>query len=95
MKKSGSRDKKGRKEATVGSGVKKDGGGDPLRGSEEVQQNNDEHIDQDFPGYPHAPSQPAEGRTIHNGSAGAFDGTEHSHDEEDDDQDSDDFAMDS
>ena len=63
----------------------------PIRHDEEVQQNNDEHIDQDFPGYPHHPSH---GRTIHNGSAGSFDATEHSHDEEDEDQDSDDFAMD-
>jgi hypothetical protein len=33
-------------------------------------------------------------RTIHNGSAGAFDATEHSHDDDEEDQDSDDFAMD-
>ena len=66
----------------------------PMRRDEEVQQNNDEHIDQDFPGYPHHPSRNAHGRTIHNGSAGAFDATEHSHDEEDEDQDNDDFAMD-
>lgn len=65
--------------------------GEPMRDSEEVQENNDEHIDQDFPGYPHHPSH---GRSIHNGSAGAFDATEHSHDEEDEDQDNDDFAMD-
>lgn len=68
------------------------GKGDPMREDEEVQDNNDEHIDQDFPGYPHHPSRKE--RTIHNGSAGAFDATEHSHDEEDEDQDSDDFAMD-
>lgn len=65
-----------------------------MRHDEEVQQSNDEHIDQDFPGYPHHPSRKAQGRTIHNGSAGAFDATEHSHDEDDEDQDSDDFAMD-
>ena len=29
----------------------------PLQNKEEVQKNSDEHIDQDFPGYPHAPSQ--------------------------------------
>lgn len=70
------------------------GNSEPMRRDEEVQQNNDEHIDQDFPGYPHHPSRNAKERTIHNGSAGAFDATEHSHDEEDEDQDSDDFAMD-
>ncbi len=56
---------------------------------EDVQDSNDEHIDQDLPGYPHHPA-----KTIHNGSAGAFDATEHSHDDDDEDQDSDDFAMD-
>lgn len=30
---------------------------DPIDKKEEVQQTNDEHIDQDFPGYPHPPSQ--------------------------------------
>lgn len=85
MKKSGSGDKKGTKDATDGPPVKKDSGADPVR-----------------PGYPQAPSQTGgapsqtgEGRTIHNGSAGAFDATEQSHEGEDDDQDSDDFAMDS
>lgn len=29
----------------------------PLQNKEEVQKNPDEHIDQDFPGYPHPPSQ--------------------------------------
>jgi hypothetical protein len=29
----------------------------PLQNKEEVQQNPDKHIDQDFPGYPHPPSQ--------------------------------------
>ena len=28
----------------------------PIKKEEEVQQNPDPHIDQDFPGYPHAPS---------------------------------------
>lgn len=28
----------------------------PIKHDEEVQQNPDEHIDQDFPGFPHAPS---------------------------------------
>ena len=28
----------------------------PINFDEEVQQNQDEHIDQDFPGFPHAPS---------------------------------------
>jgi len=54
----------------------------PIRKKEEVQQSNDEHIDQDFPGFPHAPSKK---ETIsHNGSANAFKGTEYSG--EDDDQ---------
>jgi len=29
----------------------------PIKLDEEVQQNPDEHIDQDFPGFPHAPSE--------------------------------------
>jgi hypothetical protein len=29
----------------------------PLKDKEEVQKNPDKHIDQDFPGYPHPPSQ--------------------------------------
>lgn len=29
----------------------------PIQGKEEVQKNPDKHIDQDFPGYPHPPSQ--------------------------------------
>lgn len=28
----------------------------PIEKKEEVQQSNDEHIDQDFPGFPHLPS---------------------------------------
>lgn len=28
----------------------------PIKKEEEVQQNNDEHIDQDFPGFPHPPA---------------------------------------
>lgn len=28
----------------------------PIKKEEEVQQNPDEHIDQDFPGFPHLPS---------------------------------------
>ena len=30
---------------------------DPIDKKEEVQQTKDEHIDQDFPGYPHSPSR--------------------------------------
>jgi len=30
---------------------------DPITKKEEVQQSNDEHIDQDFKGFPHAPSK--------------------------------------
>ncbi len=29
----------------------------PFKHDEEVQQNPDKHIDQDFPGFPHAPSE--------------------------------------
>lgn len=28
----------------------------PIKKEEEVQKNADEHIDQDFPGFPHSPS---------------------------------------
>jgi hypothetical protein len=49
-------------------------------GKEEIQRNNDEHIDQDFPGYPHHPSKES---TIRNGSAGAFEATEGMRDDED------------
>jgi hypothetical protein len=91
MKKATTNDKHSTgKRRGAASGLK----GEPMLRDEEVQENNDEHIDQDLPGYPHLPSRNAQDRTIHNGSAGAFDATEHSHDEEDDDQDSDDLAMD-
>lgn len=30
---------------------------DPIKEKEEVQQSNDEHIDQDFKGFPHAPAK--------------------------------------
>ncbi len=53
---------------------------DPIDKKEEVQQSNDEHIDQDFPGFPHPPSKK---ETIsHNGSANAFEGTENPRDDE-------------
>src|ERR1700752_5355823 len=55
-------------------------GTQPIVAKEDVQQSNDEHIDQDFPGYPHHPSKD---KIIHNGSAGAFDATEQSLDESD------------
>ena len=29
----------------------------PIKKEEEVQQNPDPHIDQDYPGFPHAPSE--------------------------------------
>jgi hypothetical protein len=60
----------------------------PIRHKEDVQESNDEHIDQDFPGYPHHPSKEkninpnnAHDRRSadaerHNGSAHAFEGTE-------------------
>jgi hypothetical protein len=38
-------------------------------------------------------AHPSHGATVHNGSAGAF-ATEHSHDDDDEGQDNDDFAMD-
>jgi hypothetical protein len=71
----------------------------PMRKKEEVAKSNDDHIDQDFPGYPH---QPASEDIInpknrkdrataltdkHNGSGGAFEATEEGRDEGDDDRD--------
>jgi len=61
-------------------GAKTKGATHPIDQKEEVQQSNDEHIDQDYPGFPH---HPAKEKTIHNGSAGAFDATESMHDDED------------
>ncbi len=55
------------------------GGTHPIDKKEEVRQSNDEHIDQDYPGFPH---HPAKEKTIHNGSAGAFDATENLRDDE-------------
>jgi hypothetical protein len=52
----------------------------PIRNKEEVQRSNDQHIDQDFPGYPHHPSKES---TIRNGSAGAFEAAEGMRDDED------------
>jgi hypothetical protein len=52
----------------------------PIREKEEVEHSNDQHIDQDFPGYPHHPSKES---TIRNGSAGAFEATEGMRDDED------------
>ena len=63
----------------------------PIQKKEEVRQSNDEHIDQDFPGFPHHPSKE---KTIHNGSAGAFDATEDTHDDKDSDEDDDDRVID-
>jgi hypothetical protein len=51
----------------------------PMRNKDEVQRSNDQHIDQDFPGYPHHPSNES---TIRNGSAGAFEATEGIRDDE-------------
>lgn len=63
----------------------------PIEKKEDVQQSNDEHIDQDYPGFPHAP---AKEKIIHNGSAGAFEGTENpGRDGSDSDEDNDDEAM--
>ena len=62
----------------------------PIRQKEDVQRSNDEHIDQDYPGFPHHPSN---SKTISNGSAGAFEATEHTRDDEDSDEDNDDLAM--
>jgi hypothetical protein len=47
----------------------------PIRKKGEVQQSNDEHIDQDFPGFPHPPAK--KDTITHNGSANAFSGTEY------------------
>jgi hypothetical protein len=52
----------------------------PIRKKEDVQQSNDERIDQDFPGFPHAPAKKE--TIIHNGSANAFKGTEYSGEDE-------------
>jgi hypothetical protein len=52
----------------------------PIDHKEEVRQSNDEHIDQDYPGFP---DHPAREETIHNGSAGAFGATESLHDDGD------------
>jgi hypothetical protein len=72
------------------SGVRPGGSTRPIDHKEEVQQSNDEHIDQDYPGFPH---HPANAKTIHNGSAGAFDATESIHDDGDSDEDDDDRAI--
>ncbi len=63
----------------------------PIKKKEDVQKSNDEHIDQDYPGFPHPPARE---KTIRNGSAGAFEATENTHrDEQDRDDDDDDQAM--
>lgn len=78
MSKQQSTDKKNAKKPT-----------DPIDKKEEVQQSNDEHIDQDFPGYPHHPSKQ---NVISNGSADAFSHEENFYDE-DSDEDNDDLAL--
>ena len=60
------------------------GANQPIKGKEEVQRSNDEHIDQDFPGFPHPPSKE---NTISAGSANAFEGTERTLDDDDDSHD--------
>ena len=62
----------------------------PITNKEDVQRSNDEHIDQDFPGFPHPP---AKENIIHNGSAGAFEGTENTLDDQDSDEDNDDREL--
>lgn len=52
----------------------------PILKKKEVRQSNDERIDQDFPGFPHAPAR--KDTITHNGSANAFKGTEYSGEEE-------------
>lgn len=42
-----------------GSSKKEAGNTKPIDEKHEVQQSNDEHIDQDFPGFPHPPSTEA------------------------------------
>jgi hypothetical protein len=51
----------------------KRGPNQPIVDKDEIQNTNDERIDEDFPGYPHHPSKEAD---LHNGSGGAFEGTE-------------------
>ncbi len=63
----------------------------PIKNKEEIQQSNDEHIDQDYPGFP---NPPAKEKTIKNGSAGAFQGTEAVRPEDDSDEDHDDESLD-
>lgn len=70
----------------------------PIQKKEDVAGSNDDHIDQDFPGYPHHPASEniinpknRQDRVIadtdkHNGSGGAFEATEQGGDEGDDDR---------
>ena len=62
----------------------------PIQKKEDVQTSNDEHIDQDFPGFPHHPSKET---TISNGSARAFEATENTREDQDSDEDNDDLAL--
>ncbi len=78
------------KNKTTRPAKRKPAGPAPIRQNEDVQRSNDEHIDQDYPGFPHDPSKP---ETISNGSAGAFEATEGTRDDEDSDEDNDDLAM--
>ncbi len=92
MKKSALKDKGRRagqsKDSASGKGSA--AGNTPIRRKAQVQQSNDEHIDQDYPGFPDPPSKE---KTIRNGSAGAFEATEGARDDEDSDEDNDDLAM--
>jgi hypothetical protein len=72
--------------------------GRPMQKKQDVDASNDDHIDQDFPGYPHHPAreniinpktrkdQMAADTDKHNGSGGAFEATEQGGDEGDDDR---------
>lgn len=86
MKKSASKQKGSR----VGKGKVSTSGNAPITRKAQVQESNDEHIDQDYPGFPDPPSNE---KTIRNGSAGAFKATEDEWDYEDSDEDNDDLAM--
>ncbi|MDR3715685.1 MAG: hypothetical protein P4L51_22975 [Puia sp.] len=52
---------------------------EPVQTREDLSVSNDKQIDEDFAVYPH---QPVKEETVHNGSAGAFEGTENMRDDD-------------
>jgi hypothetical protein len=69
----------------------------PVKNGEDLRQSQDKDMDQDFPGKPHTPAgdphTPAKEEIISNGSAGAFEATENTIDDAENDEDNDDFAI--